>query len=170
MRKLIVLLSFVFFSGAAMAEPAKAETVRELLKLSKVERMLDMVYGNLDQTMENLIQTGLKGQAMSEEDKKKTDQFRSKFIQIMKEELSWEKLEPLYTKIYQDVFTQEEMESLVAFYKTPGGQALIEKMPLTMQKSMSVMQERLPGLMVKIEALTKETFGEAPASGKKKKK
>jgi len=52
-------------------------------------------------------------------------------------------MKPVYIKLYDETLTEEEVNGAVAFYKTPAGQALLNKMPLLMQKSMVVMQEML---------------------------
>jgi len=51
----------------------------------------------------------------------------------MKEDLSYDKLEPEYIKIYQDTFSEEEIQGMITFYETPVGQSVITKMPLIMQ-------------------------------------
>lgn len=51
------------------------------------------------------------------------------------------KLEEMVVPIYVEHLTAEEMEAAVEFYRTPAGQALIEKMPVIMQESMQKGQE-----------------------------
>jgi uncharacterized protein len=63
---------------------------------------------------------------------------------MLREEMTWDKLRPVYVQIYQESFTQEEIDGLIAFYESPAGFAFVEKMPFVMQKSMSIMQSRSP--------------------------
>ncbi len=42
-------------------------------------------------------------------------------------------------QIYSEVFTKEDLNSMAAFYSTPGGQALVDKQPDVQQKMMGVM-------------------------------
>ncbi len=53
------------------------------------------------------------------------------------------------------------MDGLLAFYRTLTGSAFIEKMPVVMQKSMSVMQTRMGPLMEKMKAAMARAIEEA---------
>ncbi|MCG8457675.1 MAG: DUF2059 domain-containing protein [Holophagales bacterium] len=52
-----------------------------------------------------------------------------------------EELEELMLPIYLEILTDAEMRAAIAFYETPEGRSLIQKMPLLLQKSMAVGQE-----------------------------
>jgi uncharacterized protein len=73
-------------------------------------------------------------------------------------------LRPLYVQVYQETFTQEEIDGLIAFYESPTGIAFVEKMPVVMQKSMSMMQSRMAPMMEKVRAVMKQTAEEAKAT------
>jgi hypothetical protein len=76
---------------------------------------------------------------------------------LMREEMSWEKLEPMYYEIYQKALTQDEVDGMVAFYKTKAGQALVKKMPGLMQEVMTSVQAKLGGpMMSKVQAIAQE--------------
>jgi hypothetical protein len=78
--------------------------------------------------------------------------------------LTWEKLRPLYVQIYQESFTQEEIDGPIAFYESPAGVAFVEKLPFVMQKSMSIMQSRMAPMMEKMKAAMKEAIAEPKAA------
>jgi hypothetical protein len=82
---------------------------------------------------------------------------------MLREEMTWDKLRPLYVQIYQESFTQEEIDRPIAFYESPAGVAFVEKMPFVMQKSMSIMQSRMAPMMEKMKAAMKEALGLAQA-------
>ena len=42
----------------------------------------------------------------------------------------------MYVRLYKETFSEEEVKGMLAFYRTPSGQAVIHKMPLLMQKVM----------------------------------
>jgi hypothetical protein len=73
-------------------------------------------------------------------------------------------MRPLYIQIYQESFTQEEIDGLIAFYKSPLGIAFVEKMPLVMQKSMTIMQSRTGPLMEKMKAVIDQAMADAKAA------
>ncbi|TJZ73208.1 DUF2059 domain-containing protein [Chitiniphilus eburneus] len=69
-------------------------------------------------------------------------------------------LKPDYIKLYRDTFTQEEIDGLIAFYKTPAGQALVDKMPLVLQNISGILQSRLVPMMGKVATVVREATEE----------
>ncbi len=85
----------------------------------------------------------------------------------MKEVLDWNKLEPMYVRVYQKSFTQEEVDGLIAFYRTPAGQALINKMPVVMQNMMTEVQQMMHPMMQAMKRMQQEVVAEIQAVKKK---
>lgn len=52
--------------------------------------------------------------------------------------LSWETLKDDLTKVYTDVFTEDELKQITAFYNTPVGKRVVAKMPELMGKGMEL--------------------------------
>jgi hypothetical protein len=77
-------------------------------------------------------------------------------------------MKPEYVRLYDEVYSDEEITGILAFYKSAAGQALIRKMPLLMTKSMEISQRHLSGLMPEIQRITKEA-AEKSKSGEPKK-
>ncbi|MCY1384950.1 hypothetical protein D9M69_732630 [compost metagenome] len=82
---------------------------------------------------------------------------------LMKKELSWEVLAPMYVDIYGKSFTEDEVQGMLAFYRTPAGQAVVDKMPVVMQHSMEAMQSRMGSLMPEMQKLLAEELESAQA-------
>jgi len=68
----------------------------------------------------------------------------------LKNELSWASLKPAYVQLYQESLTQEEVDGLLEFYRTPSGQALIHKMPVIARKSIALSQEKVRPLVARL--------------------
>lgn len=86
----------------------------------------------------------------------------------LKEMLDWNKLEPLYVRVYQKSFTQSEVDGMIAFYKTPAGQAVISKMPAVMQNTMNEMQQMMGPMMQRLQKMQQEVVAEMKAESEKK--
>ena len=86
----------------------------------------------------------------------------------MKELLDWKKLEPIYVRIYQKTFTQQEIDGMIAFYKTSAGQAVISKMPAAMQNTMDEMQGLMAPVMEKMQRMQQEVAAGIKAESKNK--
>ncbi len=77
-------------------------------------------------------------------------------MDMLQKELSWDNLKDAYITLYAETFTQEELEGIIAFYKSPAGQAYTKKQPQLMQRSMELSQKLIQQVMPRIQALTKD--------------
>ena len=104
------------------------------------------------------------GQQLSSDQQRDIDTTLAMRVQVLHEELAWDKMRLVYVQIYQETFTQEEIDGLIAFYKSPAGVAFVEKMPVVMQKSMSIMQSRIAPMMEKMKATMQQATAKARAT------
>jgi hypothetical protein len=74
----------------------------------------------------------------------------------------------MYVRVYQKSFSQEEVDGMIAFYKTPTGQALLNKMPLVMQNTMTEMQQMIQPMMKRVQQMQQEIVAEIQAKKDKK--
>jgi hypothetical protein len=95
----------------------------------------------------------INGHPITPEQKAEMIRITTKITGIFQEELTWEKLEPMYVEIYQRSFTQQELDGAIAFYKTPSGQAIVRKLPVVVQNTMVAMQSRVGPLMEKVNKM-----------------
>lgn len=75
--------------------------------------------------------------------------------------MGWEAMAPALIEVYRKVYTEQEVQDMLAFYRTPTGRSLVRKQPLVMQHSMEAMQVRMKTLEPAIRKLIEET---TPAS------
>jgi hypothetical protein len=66
------------------------------------------------------------------------------------------KMKTMLVQVYADTYTEEEVDGILAFYKSPAGQAMLQKMPQLMQRSMAVSQQLMSDLMPEIQKMAKE--------------
>jgi len=86
----------------------------------------------------------------------KAEEMQQRMMALIADRLSWEKARPALIKVYSDTFTESEIDGIVAFYKSPPGQAMLEKMPQLMQKSMAVGQQLMGDVMPEIQRMKEE--------------
>ena len=60
-----------------------------------------------------------------------------------------EKMRPLFVQIYSEVYSDDEIDAMLAFYESATGRAMVAKQPLIMSKVMTA-------LMPEIQRLAKE--------------
>lgn len=122
--------------------------------------------------MENLTQQAIaqatRGQQVPPNVQKDIDQRRGEMVAMMKDLLDWKKLEPMYVRIYQKTFTQQEVDGMIAFYKSPAGHAVISKMPAAMQTTIDEMQAMMGPVMEKLQRLQQDVVAALKAGNKNK--
>jgi hypothetical protein len=118
--------------------------------------------------MKQATQQVTQGQKITPEVQKQIDNGRTEAISMMKEILDWNKLEPMYVRIYQKSFNQQEIDSMIAMYKSPAGQMLLNKMPIVLQNTMSEMQQMMQPVMERIQRMQHDVVAQMQAERAKK--
>jgi hypothetical protein len=103
-----------------------------------------------------MMQQASPGQTLNAEQQSILDDMRSKMVAVMKDELNWDSLEPLFVGIYRKTFTQSEVDGMLKFYKSPAGKALIAKLPVVMQNSMAVTQDHVKDMVPRLQQIGRE--------------
>jgi hypothetical protein len=151
------------FCASAIAAPASTESIEKLLVVGKAESLLESAYANVNTTFRQSIVQAAGGRPLTAEEQQRIDAMSAKLTALMKDELSWAKLKPEYIRLYRQTFDQQEVDGLIAFYATPAGQAMINKMPLLMQNTMALLQTQMAALMPKMMAIAEDTMKEPAA-------
>ena len=159
----LVGLVFAYPSAFAADSPPSEASIRQLLEASQVHKHVDTIMTQMDQMMEQMIRQATQGQSVSAEVQKQIDASRTATKSSLKEILDWRKLEPMYIRVYQKSFTQKEVNDLIAMYKTPGAQALVNKMPIVMQNAMQEMQPLMQPLIQKMQQAQQQIAAEIQA-------
>lgn len=170
---LILTLSATFLHAADNPSPAPAAppteaSVKQLLEVAQARKLVDSIMMQMDNLMQQSMAQATKGQTVPPKVQKEIDKGRSEALAMMKDLLDWSKLEPLYVRVYQKSFSQQEVDGMVAFYKTPAGQAVIGKMPAVMQNTMDEMQQMMGPVMQKIQKMQQDVVAEMKAETKNK--
>lgn len=165
MRNALLTLALLTAALACRAEPPSVESVEALLVATKSEAIMESVNANMEKTLRQGMAQSLTGKKITPQLQRFLDNAPRQFAEAMKEEMSWATLKPMYVQLYQESFTQEEVDGLVAFYRSPAGEALTNKMPTVMQKTLVLVQSRVAPMMEKMRIATARAMAEAQ-SGK----
>jgi uncharacterized protein len=132
----------------------------ELTKQGKIERILALT--NSDATVNQMF-SQMKAMVASQmpsgatpEQIARVHEVQDKLLEAVKTRMSWDKIRPQYVRIYDETFSAEEIDGIFAFYESPAGRAMQEKMPLLVSKAMAVAQSQMAGIMPEIERISKE--------------
>jgi hypothetical protein len=148
--------------GAAAANnaPASEASIREMLELTNAQQMLAGMKGQMNAMMNASAQNATRGQTVTPERQAILDRMAAKMSAVVTDMLNWDSLLPIYIRTYRDSFTQDEIDGVIKFYKSPAGKAYVKKLPLAMQNVMREMQDLLKPLQEKMAAIQKESMQE----------
>jgi hypothetical protein len=137
---MLAVLALLLSAGAASADEAsKTAKIEEMFQITNAKQMVQQVMEQM-RSMQSAQLAKLEpaARARAEED-------QNKMNQVLAERLSWDKLKPRLITLYSETFTEEELAGTLAFYKSPAGRALMEKMPVLMSRTMVMAQEMMAG-------------------------
>src|ERR1019366_730538 len=113
-----------------------AAQAQELTKQAKIERILDLTNSQasvdkmLDQ-MTGMITSQMKAQMpkATPEQLAQTQEMQSKMMELIKSRLSGAKMRDEYIRIYGELYSDEEISGMLAFYESPAGRGFLQKTP-----------------------------------------
>jgi hypothetical protein len=149
---------------AAMAAPPSDGSLKQLLAVTQAQKLLDGMRAQFDSLMNNAIQQELKGKTPTAKQQQAIANMRKGMVALMQGALAWEKIEPMYLRLYKESFTEEEVAGMLSFYKTPAGQAVINKMPVMMQKTMLELQKMMSGMAPQMQKIQQDFVAELKAA------
>lgn len=162
MRALVLIVAAVALRPVtAFCEPASEQSIEQLLVLTKTQAMMDAAYGLVAQQMRQGMQQAMAGKTLTPAQQQFVDSFPAKFVETMKADFNWESLRPTIVQVYRDTFDQAEIDGLVAFYKTPAGQAYASRAPQLAQKMNAALQTRIQQFVPKMQAALRSAITEA---------
>jgi hypothetical protein len=150
-----VILAILLFGLSPFAhadEATKAAKIEEMLAITHADTMIKQVMAQ----MQPMMAEQMKKLNLPDDARAAAEEMQKKMTALIAEKLSWENLKPSFIKIYSETFSEEEIGGIVDFYKSPAGQALTNKMPQLMQKSMAITQNLMSELMPEIAKMSEE--------------
>lgn len=124
--------------------PPSDESIQTLLDLTDAKQLIaglqTQLHGTMDGTMQQSIHEALKGKTLTARQQAIVAATKAKMVAILDDMLSWDKLQPMYIRLYRQSFTQDDIDGITAFYRTAPGQAMLMKMPSLMRNMMNEFQ------------------------------
>jgi hypothetical protein len=144
----------------AQSAPPTDESIKQMLTVMHVEKMLDQMFLQMDAAMKSGMEQGLQqslhGHELNAAQKAAIEKFKEKLSAIMKDELSFAKMQDIYLQAYRETFTEEDVNGVTAFYRSPVGKTVVEKIPIAMQKAGALMQTRITPMVQKMQTMQEE--------------
>lgn len=140
------------WAALAAALPPSDQAIRQLLTLTEMPVQVKSVTDQVSAMLLKGAVQSLRDQATTPAQRAVVERFQQQTTDILAQEFGWQKIEPLYIQLYRDTLTQEEVDGMIAFYRTPAGQAAIKKVPGAGAKAMEAVQGRMGPVTQKLQA------------------
>jgi len=115
---------------AARADDAtKRAKVQEMLDLQHLDRTMDQIMKVLETQATAATNAKLNGRHATPEQKARIDAFQKQLFDYIGSQVSWESMRSDYIDLYAQTFTEDEIDGMLTFYKSPAGAAMIAKTP-----------------------------------------
>jgi len=161
-----LLLAFASPWFALADDAAIRPDIDELFTAMRMEKIM---HDSMDQAMKMIpkMTESMTSQSLSklspaeaEKVRARAEKMQEKTMALVEEEMSWEKIKGPMAQVYAESLTPEEVKGITAFYKSPAGQAFLDKQPVIMQKTMAMTQKLMMDLMPKMQALIQNEIAE----------
>jgi uncharacterized protein len=166
---LLLVLALTYPLATRADEASHRAKAKEVMTLLHTQRMVKQVSDNLTKQVTDAAESVASANP-SPETKSKVADFEKQATQLIDTQLSWDSMQAGFLDVYTKNFTEEELDGIIAFYKTPAGTALLDKMPAVNSQVTQFGNTRMsalqPELKQQFEALRNSTATEpvAPAA------
>jgi uncharacterized protein len=166
MKRLALLLVLVL----CLPLTARADEASRRVKAQELLTLLHM--DTLSQQIMDTMQKQAIANARQMFDKTPTpqqqallDDFEKRLFALVESRVGWKALEPDILDLYVRNFTDEELDGILAFYKSPAGVSMITKMPTMTTQAMQISQSKVTALMPELRQMTQD-FAKAAKAAK----
>jgi uncharacterized protein len=156
MKRWIVMLAVVMVMapvGARADEASKQAKVKELFAVMHMDHSLDRMRSAMEQQVQATAKNAPGAEQMTPEKKKMQQEFVDNSMKVVDENFGWLELEPAYVKLYADSYTEAELDGILAFYRSPAGQALLTKTPELSAGVMQIVHGHMGDFQPKMQSL-----------------
>ena len=150
---MLVVVMVVAPVGARADEASKTAKVKELFALTHLDRSLERMRNSMAQQVQLTAKNASGTDQMTPEKQKIQQEFIDNSMKVVDQDFSWAVLEPSYVKLYSDTYTEQELDGILVFYKSPAGQALLTKAPQVSAGVMEIVHSHMGDFQPKMQSL-----------------
>lgn len=158
MMKISFLVFLMFIFSNAFAQASK-ESIDELIAIAQIDKATQMAFEpiieNLNASLDSYKSNYLSQNKTNSSQKILLVKRIADIKQVIKDDLSWKSQAPMYARVYSETLTQDEVNGIIAFYKSPAGEAWLKKTPLIFQKAKQEGEVLMLSAGQKIEGIIK---------------
>jgi hypothetical protein len=139
-----------FLPVCALACGCRFALADDLDKLAKIEELLQLTH--IEQIHAQIVQQiaarpvpQIPTAGTVPEARAAAEELQRKLLALITKAMRWEKVKSDYVKAYSVKFSKEEIDGMPAFYKSPVGRSMVEKMPSVLSEVRTQLANRVSG-------------------------
>jgi hypothetical protein len=164
-RSIALALLLVLIPCLRAEDASKNTKIERIFEAAKLDQVLNQMYTLIENQVKSQMYQQFLGAQLSPEQQKVFDEFDDKVMKLVKSKLSWDQLKQVYLKLYDDAFSESDIDGILAFYQSPAGQSLVAKTPQIMAAGSQAAQEKLAAVGPDVQALIQEYIPKMKAAG-----
>ncbi len=156
MKRWIAVLAMVMVVAPAVAradEASKQAKVKELFAVMHIDHSLDRMRNAMEQQVQATAKNAPGTEQMTPEKQKIQQEYIDNSMKVVDQDFGWPALEAAYVKLYSDTYTEQEVDGILAFYKSPVGQAFLAKTPEVSAGVMEIVHSHMGDFQPKMQSL-----------------
>jgi len=167
MRRYVALLLIVLTAGCCCAradEASKRAKAEQLFTLLHMDTMMDQLMAGVKKQVDQITQSMPGADQETPEQKKQIADFQQRVMNVVNNKLGWKALKPDFINLYASTYTEEELDGIIGFYKSPVGQKMLEKTPELMTKSTEITQQKMREVQPELNQMVQDFMKQMAAS------
>lgn len=145
-----ILLAVALTFPATAQQLSKQQKIERILDLTSSESLIEAVVGQVRSLLEQIQMNPTPQQ------KSKRDDALDKIAKLARERL--QKVRPNMVKAYEDTFTDEEIDAMLAWYSSPAGRSTIQKLPAVSASISAIAQTEMNALNDEINKIAEDSL------------
>ena len=160
----VVLVVLAFGCPRARADEAsKRAKAEQLFVLLHMDRMMDQLMAGVKSQVQQIVQAMPGTGDATPDQKKQITDFQQRVLTLVNDKLGWKALEPDFITLYASTYTEDELDGILAFYRSPVGQKMVEKTPELTAKSTELTRQKMREVQPQVNQMV-EDFMKSMAS------
>jgi uncharacterized protein len=147
-------------AAAPAIDPKKAAAIEEIFRITKPELMTQGALEQYKTAFHQAASQGFEQEVRKFDDPAKYQadykRLEDRVFALLSQRLNWQKMKPQFEQAYADTFTADELSGILAFYRSPAGQAYMSKSPTLMGKLNAIGQQQMAGAGPEIQKMTND--------------
>ena len=165
MKKILSIVSITVLSHFSLANDQGLATAKELMSVMKIKEGVEK---SLDQVSE-FTDSMIDAQNLTPEVKQKAKELSNASTEVTFKEMLAIDWETMFSEVYAEVFTEQELQGLIDFYQTPVGVKFLDKQLDLQKATMGRMQVEMAKIMPKIQQAMQQAMQQSIAEAQQAK-